>query len=142
MANLTALQWVVDLSMVVPRKIPLSMKQNQRWRAGMGVGLWERIFLTPSQMGRPAKWKVRKPLTWLALHCRAQAGNRKKNTTPAKTGVLRVGRSGLLGKVILSFRALVTRSCWLIFMVIYLSGSLSPTPFVCRSLQIVGVEVT
>lgn len=31
----------------------------------------------------------------LALHCRAQAGNRKKDTTPAKTRVLREGRSGL-----------------------------------------------
>lgn len=36
-----------------------------------------------------------KPLTWLALHCRAQAGNRKGDTTSAKARVLRVGRSGL-----------------------------------------------
>lgn len=95
MANLTALQWVVELSWVVPRKTPLGMKQNQGWRAGMGVGLWECNFLTHSQSGRLAEWKVRRPLIWLALHCRAQAGNRNKNITPAKTGVLRVGRSGL-----------------------------------------------
>lgn len=80
---------------MVSRKTPLGMNQNQGWRAGIGAGLWECVFLTHSQRGRPAEWKVRRPLTWLTLHCRVQAGNRRKNTTPAKTGVLRVGRSGL-----------------------------------------------
>lgn len=95
MANLTALQWVVELSLVVPRKTLLGMKQNQGWRAGMGVRLWECVSLTHSQRRRPVEWKMRRPLTWSALHNRAQAGKRKKNTTPAKTGVLRMGRSGL-----------------------------------------------
>lgn len=95
MANLTTFQCVVELSLVVPRKTPFGMKQNQGWRAGIGVGLRECVSLTHSQRERPAEWKVRRPVTRLALHCRAQAGNRKKNITPCKTGVLRVGRSGL-----------------------------------------------
>lgn len=51
MANLTALQWAVELSLVIPMKTPLGMKQNQGRRAGMGVGLWECVFLTHSQRG-------------------------------------------------------------------------------------------
>lgn len=55
------------------------------------------------------EWKVRRPLAWLALHCRAQAGNRKGKINPAKARVLRVEESELWGKIVLYFRALVAQ---------------------------------
>lgn len=106
---LPALQWAAELSLVVPRKTPFGMKQNWGGTAVMGIRLWDQVSLTHSQRGRPGEQEVRRPLTCLALHCRAQAGNRKGNTTPAKARVPRVGRSGLWGKIILCFRALVAQ---------------------------------
>lgn len=136
----TAFQWAAVLSLVVPRKTPFGMKQNWGWRAGMGIGLWEWVSLTHSRGGRPAERRVRRPLTWLALHCRAQARNRKGNTTPTKARVPRVGTGGWWGKIVLYFRALVAQKLLANFWWFICLGSVSPTPFVCRSLQIVGVE--
>lgn len=115
----TAFQWAAVLSLVVPRKTPFGMKQNWGWRAGMGIGLWEWVSLTHSRGGRPAEWRVRRPLTWLALHCRAQARNRKGNTTPTKARVPRVGQVGGGGKLFSISELWLPRSCWLI------SGGLS-----------------
>ena len=100
----------------------------------MRVRLRERVSLTQSQRGRPAEWKVKRPLICLALHCRAQAGNRKGNTTTAEARVLRVGSSGLWGKIILYFRPLVAQKLLGNFHGVLSVWDLSPPTPLCVDL--------
>lgn len=92
------------------------------------------IRFSQSQRMRPAEWKVKRPLTWLALHCRAQGGNSKENTTLDKARVLSMGRSGLWGKIVLYFRALAAQKLLTNFYGGLSVWDLSPPLHLCADL--------